>query len=240
MVKSETPSSLSLTLHLHPRLILRSSSQQPPSTKKTSTSLKKVQWPSRAINKAKVSHPQRKERPHVNRNPISYRQTKIIHFKYEFVGQKRVTCCYSPQHCHSRFHPVRAICSHHHSRADRPGVISIFCWGATPLLKTTSQPRALLTHVMQSCSAGAWQCSCLRPKPPKTSLSLCLCLFVSRPPLTECRPLEMRKIFLAHVGVHQSQLSQGYHHLISFWKPQKPQHKVAQIRSLPVLWCSLL
>lgn len=57
-----------------------------------------------------------------------------------------------------------------------------FCWGATPLLKTTSQPRALLTRVMQSCSASAWQCSRLPPpKPPKTSLSLSpsLCLLFS-------------------------------------------------------------
>ena len=117
--------------------------------------------------------------------PIRYNLTGIIHLK---SGQKRVTCFCSPLHCHSRFLLVQAICSHHHSQTDIPGVLSIFRWGATPLLKTTSQPRALLTHVMQSCSAGAWQCSCLPPKPPKTSLSLSPSLWVLA---SLCHPLEL-------------------------------------------------
>lgn len=124
------------------------------------------------------------------------------------MGQKRVTCFTSPQHCHSRFHSVQTICSYHHSRADIPGVISTFCWGATPLLKTTSQPRALLTHVMQSCSTGAWQCSCLPPpKPPKTSLSLSLSLCLSASLCPQSAVLLKRNRILAHIVICPSQRS---------------------------------
>lgn len=93
-------------------------------------------------------------------------RARINHLTVQICGSDKKLCA-GTVHCQSRFRSVQVICTHHHSNADLLRVISIFCWGATPLSKSTSQSWAvrLVPDNAAVCPQNL----------PKTSLSLFLC-----------------------------------------------------------------
>lgn len=85
-----------------------------------------------------------------------------------------VTCHHSPLHCQGRFphRPSDLLPS------QSCWLISIFCWGATPLSKTTSQNRAVFTHVTHTHWAGAWYCGHL-PQNASVFVSICFSFWMA-------------------------------------------------------------
>lgn len=90
--------------------------------------------------------------------------TRIIHFEYRFNIKGYVRADFMPLSQQIPLGPITvAVLTH--------PVLSALFEGLLPGWKQHSSKRLHWPHIMQSCRASAWQCNCVPPKPPKTSVS---------------------------------------------------------------------